>query len=112
MFTLRAEEAQDRMATLRAVREMGYDGVEFYGIYMDRTPAYARDVRRHLDALGLRCFSTHTRRNDFAEATFPKAIEANQNLVEQEGSRFTPLETAKRSLTILRELRGPEARKL
>ncbi len=80
MYTLRAEEAQDRMATLRAVREMGYDGVEFYGVYMDWTPAYARDVRRQLDALGLRCFSTHTGRAHFAEATFPKAIELNQIL--------------------------------
>ena len=80
MFTLRAEEAQDRMGTLRAIREMGYDGVEFYGIYMDWTPAYAREVRKLLDALGLRCFSTHTRRDHFAEATFPKAIELNQIL--------------------------------
>ena len=80
MFTLRVEEAQDRMATLRAVREMGYDGIEFYGVYMDWTAAYARDLRRELDALGLRCFSTHTRREHFADATFPKAIELNQIL--------------------------------
>lgn len=80
MYTLRAEEAQDRLGTLRAVREMGYDGVEFYGVYMDWTPAYAREVRRALDALGLRCFSTHTHRNHFSDAALPKAIELNQIL--------------------------------
>jgi sugar phosphate isomerase/epimerase len=80
MFTLRTEEAQDRMGTLRAIAEMGYDGVEFYGIYTDWTPAFAKDVRKQLDALGLRCFSTHTRRGDFAAQTFPKVIELNQIL--------------------------------
>jgi sugar phosphate isomerase/epimerase len=84
MFTLRAEEERDRMGTLRAVKEMGYDGVEFYGIYFDWTLAYAREVRAQLDTLGLRCFSTHTRRGNFAAADFPKVIELNQIL----GSRY------------------------
>jgi sugar phosphate isomerase/epimerase len=84
MFTLRAEEERDRMGTLRAVKEMGYDGVEFYGIYFDWTPAYAREVRAQLDALGLRCFSTHTRRANFAAADLPKVTELNQIL----GSRY------------------------
>ena len=44
MFTLRGEEERDRMGTLRAVKEMGYDGVEFYGIYTDWTLRAQDDV--------------------------------------------------------------------
>jgi len=80
MFTLRAEEEKDRMATLQAIAEMGYDGVEFYGIYTAWTHDYAKSVRARLDALNLRCFSTHTRRGDFAAETFSKVIELNQIL--------------------------------
>jgi sugar phosphate isomerase/epimerase len=80
MFTLRAEEEKDRMATLDAIAGMGYDGVEFYGIYTAWTPAYTKDVRKRLDDLGLRCFSTHTRRGDFSADTFPRVIELNQIL--------------------------------
>jgi sugar phosphate isomerase/epimerase len=80
MFTLRAEEEKDRMATLQAIAAMGYEGVEFYGIYADWTLDYAKDVRKQLDSLELRCFSTHTRRGDFASHAFPKVIDLNQIL--------------------------------
>jgi sugar phosphate isomerase/epimerase len=92
MYTLRAEEAEDRMATLQAVAGMGYQGVEFYGIYFDWTIEYAKQVRSRLDALGLRCFSTHTRRANFAAADFPKVIELNQIL----GSRYVVMAHAEK----------------
>ena len=60
MFTLRAEEEKDRMATLKAIKDMGYDGVEFYAPYFQWTDDYAKQVRKHMDSLGLRCLSTHT----------------------------------------------------
>ena len=72
------------MATLQAIADMGCDGVEFYGIYFDWTTAYAKDVRKRLDALGLRCFSNHTRRGNFAAQDFAKVIELNQIL----GSKY------------------------
>jgi sugar phosphate isomerase/epimerase len=84
IFTLRAEEEKDRMATLQAIADMGYDGVEFYGIYFDWTTAYAKEVRKRLDALGLRCFSNHTRRANFAAQDFAKVIELNHIL----GSKY------------------------
>jgi len=62
LYSLRDEEEKDRMATLRAVADMGYEGVEFWGPYFDWTTDYAKEVRKRLDSLGLRCFSTHTRR--------------------------------------------------
>ena len=84
MFSLRAEEQQDRLATLTAVAAMGYTGVEFYAPYAEWTLSYARTVRAHLDSLGLRCFSTHTSRRHFAPEHLPRIAELNQIL----GSRY------------------------
>jgi sugar phosphate isomerase/epimerase len=84
LYSLRDEEQKDRMATLQAVADMGYQGVEFWGPYFDWTADYAREVRKRLDVLGLACFSTHTRRPYFAAEHFPHVIELNQIL----GSRY------------------------
>ena len=84
LYSLRDEEQKDRMATLQAVAEMGYNGVEFWGPYFEWTPAYAKEVKARLDSLELRCFSTHTRRPYFAAESFPHVIELNQIL----GSRY------------------------
>jgi len=80
MFSLRAEEQQDRLATLTAVAKMGYQGVEFYAPYYDWTPAYAKTVRAHLDSVGLRCFSNHTNRAHFTAAHLSKVADLNSIL--------------------------------
>ena len=87
LYSLRDEEQKDRMATLQAVADMGYQGVEFWGPYAEWTAQYAKEVRARLDSLGLRCFSTHTRRQYFAAESFPHVIELNQIL----GSRYVVL---------------------
>jgi sugar phosphate isomerase/epimerase len=84
MYSVRDDETRDRMGTLRAVAAMGYEGVEFYGPYSEWTPAYAKDVRKHLDDLGLRCFSTHTRAAGYKAENLSRVIELNQIL----GSRY------------------------
>jgi sugar phosphate isomerase/epimerase len=38
---------------------MGYQCVEFYAPYFDRTETQTKDMRKLLDDLGVRCFSTH-----------------------------------------------------
>jgi sugar phosphate isomerase/epimerase len=83
MYSLRDDEQKDRMATLQAVADMGYEGVEFWGPYFEWTTDYAKQVRHRLDSLGLRCFSTHTRRPYFSAENFPRAIELNQILGSQ-----------------------------
>jgi sugar phosphate isomerase/epimerase len=80
------------MAALQAVAAMGYQGVEFYGVYFDWTIEYAKQVRSRLDALGLRCFSTHTRRANFEPTDLPKVIELNQVL----GSRYVVMAHAEK----------------
>jgi sugar phosphate isomerase/epimerase len=57
---------------------MGYEVVEFYAPYSSWTPAYAKDVRKLLDDLGIRCNSTHNNDSSFTAEGLPKAIELNQ----------------------------------
>lgn len=84
MYSVRDEEKRDLMGTLKAVRGMGYECVEFWSPYSRWTTDYAREVRRQLDDLGLRCHSNHTGAADLSDETLPRIIELNQLL----GSRY------------------------
>jgi sugar phosphate isomerase/epimerase len=55
LYTVRDLMAKDVIGTLRAVAALGYDGVEFAGLY--NTPV--ADLRALLDELGLRVCSSH-----------------------------------------------------
>ena len=96
MYTLKDEEQKDRMGTLRAVAEMGYEGVEFWGPYFEWTAAYAKEVRKQLDALGIACYSTHTRAAYYSDENFPHVIELNQIL----GSRYVVMDHAPEKPTL------------
>jgi len=56
---VRNELSKDLMGTVRAVAKMGYEDVEFYAPYTQWTPAYAKEVRKLLDDVNIRCLSTH-----------------------------------------------------
>jgi len=72
------------MGTLREVAKLGYEGVEFYAPYYEWTTAQAKDVKRLLDDLKIRCFSTHNSVEYFQPEKLPHAIELNQII----GSRY------------------------
>ena len=55
LYSLRDAMEKDMDATLKAVKEMGYDYVEFAG-YFDKS---AEEVRTLLDKYGLECVSVH-----------------------------------------------------
>ena len=78
LYSVRDELAKDLMATVRAVAKMGYQVVEFYAPYFQWTPAYAKDVRKLLDDLGILCHSTHNNAESFTRTGIEKAIELNQ----------------------------------
>src|SRR5215831_16682029 len=59
LYSVRDELAKDLMATVRAVAKMGYEVVEFYAPYYQWKLDYAKEVRKLLDDLGIRCPSTH-----------------------------------------------------
>jgi sugar phosphate isomerase/epimerase len=79
LFSVRNELAKDLMGTVRRVGEMGYDGVEFFSPYMQWTPDQAKEVRKLMDDLNIKCFSTHNGMNSFT-ADLSKAIELNSIL--------------------------------
>src|SRR6266545_1680124 len=92
LYSVRNELEKDLMGTVRAVAKMGYQGVEFYSPYYEWTSEKARDVRKLLDDLGMRCFSTHNGTQSFTPTGVGKAIELNQII----GSKFIVLASAGR----------------
>jgi len=78
LYSVREELKQDLMGTVRAVAKLGYQDVEFYAPYFRWTDAQAKDVRKLLDDLGIRCLSTHNDAQSFAADNLPRAIELNQ----------------------------------
>ena len=59
MYSVRDELQKDPQATVRAVAQMGYQGLEFYAPYYEWTEAQTKEMKKLLDDLGIRCFSTH-----------------------------------------------------
>ena len=96
LYTLKDEEEKDRLATLRTVAKMGYEGVEFWGPYVDWKPAYAKEVRKQLDDLGIACYSAHTRPSHWSDDKFPGVMELNKIL----GSRYVVMDHAPESPTL------------
>lgn len=78
LYSVRDELAKDLMGTVRAVAKMGYEVVEFYAPYYQWTTEYAKDVRKLLDELGIKCLSTHNGSNAFTPEGIQKAIDLNQ----------------------------------
>ena len=80
LYSVRDELAKDLTGTVNAVAKMGYQCVEFYAPYYSWTNDYAKQVRKQLDDLGVRCYSTHNDRRSFAPEGIGKAIELNHIL--------------------------------
>jgi sugar phosphate isomerase/epimerase len=80
LYSVRDQLQQDLMGTVRGVAKMGYEDVEFYSPYFAWTADYAKEVRKLLDDLGIRCLSTHNGSESFSADKLPHAIELNQIL--------------------------------
>lgn len=92
LYSVRTELMKDLTGTVRAVAKMGYEIVEFYAPYFDWTPATAKDVRKLLDDLGIRCNSTHNNTPSFTPDGLEKAIELNQII----GSKYIVMASSPR----------------
>ena len=90
LYSVRNELAKDLVGTVRAVAKLGYEGVEFYGPYFQWTTDRAKEVRKLLDDLGIRCYSTHNDSRSFTPENLPHAIELNQII----GSKFIVMASA------------------
>ena len=97
LYSVRTELMRYLPGTVRAVAKMGYEVVEFYAPYFDWTAGAAKDVRRLLDDLGIRCNSTHNNTPSFTPDGLQKAIELNQaigskTIVMAQGPRITGID--------------------
>ncbi len=90
LFSVRDELAKDLKGTVTAVAKMGYEDVEFFSPYFSWTADQAKDVRKLLDDLGIRCNSTHNGPNAFTGDGIAKAIELNKTI----GSRYIVMASA------------------
>jgi sugar phosphate isomerase/epimerase len=80
LYSVRHECARDLRGTLKAIAEMGYDGVEFAGYYGHS----AKDLRALLDEYKLKCCGTHTGFDTLQDDELPLTIAFNQTL----GNRY------------------------
>jgi sugar phosphate isomerase/epimerase len=84
MYSVREELAKDPQGTVRAIAAMGYKGLEFYAPYFEWTPPQAKDMKKLMDDLGIRCFSTHNDAAFLNADKIQKAIDQNLTL----GSKY------------------------
>ena len=76
LFSVRNELAEDVRGTIKAVAEMGYEGVEFAG----QPQHSAQELKGLLDEFGLVCCGWHTPFNLVQEDTLDETIEFNKVL--------------------------------
>ena len=77
MYSVRDALGKDPEGTIRAVAAMGYQGLEFYAPYFTWTESQAQDMRKLLDELKIRCFSTHNDSDYFSGDKLQHARQLN-----------------------------------
>jgi sugar phosphate isomerase/epimerase len=84
MYSVRDELKKDPQGTVRAIAGIGYQGLEFYAPYFEWTHAQAKEMKKLMDDLGIRCFSTHNDASFMSKDHIQNAIDLNLNL----GSKY------------------------
>jgi sugar phosphate isomerase/epimerase len=77
LYSVREELKKDLEGTVRAVAQMGYQAVEFYGPYFEWSEAQTKQIRKVLDELGIRCYSTHNDAENFSMKNIARARDLN-----------------------------------
>jgi sugar phosphate isomerase/epimerase len=96
IYSVREEFKKNEMSTLEAVAGMGYECVEFHGVYADWTPEHTKQIRSKLDSLNLKCYSTHNGKKAFAGDDLKHALELNKIL----GCRYMVLASPGKTTTL------------
>lgn len=90
LYSVRDALTKDLQGTVRAVAKIGYQSVEFYSPYYSWTTETAKEMRKLLDDLGVKCPSTHNSPQALSADGLAKAIELNQII----GSRYIVMASA------------------
>jgi sugar phosphate isomerase/epimerase len=96
LFSVRKALQEDLMGTVRKVAELGYEDVEFFSPYYNWTPEQAKDVRKLMDDVGIKCLSTHNNFTNYKSENIQKAIDYNKIL----GSSILVVASAGRPTTL------------
>jgi sugar phosphate isomerase/epimerase len=91
LYSVREELKKDPTGTVRAVAAMGYQGVEFYAPYFEWTESQTKDMRKLLDELGIRCYSTHNDSSYMNKENIQRAADKNSIL----GSKYVVMASSK-----------------
>ncbi len=107
LYSVRQACQKDLPGVLRAVAKMGYQGVEFAGYY-GRT---AKELRKLLDANGLKCCGTHTGLNTLTGDALKGTVEFNKILGNKflivpglPGGRLASVQAVKETAKLFSEL--------
>jgi sugar phosphate isomerase/epimerase len=77
LYSVRDGLKKDPAGTVRAVAQMGYQCVEFYAPYFEWSEAQTKQMRKLLDDLGVRCYSTHNDEKYFSAENINRARDLN-----------------------------------
>jgi sugar phosphate isomerase/epimerase len=84
LYSVREALDKDPEGTVRAVAKMGYNCVEFYGPYFAWTETQTKQMRKVMDDVGIRCYSTHNDEPNLLPENISRARDMNAIL----GSRY------------------------
>ena len=90
LYSVRNSLKDNPMGTVRAVAQMGYQCVEFYAPYFDWTEPQTKEMKKLLDDLGLRCYSTHNSSSYFTPENLKRARDMNLIL----GSKYVDMSSS------------------
>jgi sugar phosphate isomerase/epimerase len=76
LYTIGADLRRDMAGSLATVAKLGYTGVEFAGF----NNVEASDIRKMLDANGLKCVGCHTALNTLQGDEFQKTVDFNRTI--------------------------------
>lgn len=77
LYSVRDGLHKDPQGTVRAVAQMGYQVVEFFGPYFEWSEAQAKEMRKLMDDLGIHCYSTHNDGDNFSAGKIEHAKALN-----------------------------------
>ncbi|HYK48359.1 MAG TPA: hypothetical protein VEU94_01445, partial [Terriglobales bacterium] len=90
LYSVRNALKDDLPGTVRTVAQMGYQCVEFYAPYFEWTDAQTKDMKKLLDDLGVRCYSTHNSSSYFTSENLKRARDMNLTL----GSKYVVMSSS------------------
>jgi len=96
LYSVREALRRDPAGTVRAVAQLGYECVEFYAPYFDWSESETKQMKKLMDDLGIRCFSTHNNETFFKPESIERARDRNLIL----GCKYIVLSSSEEKSTL------------